>query len=307
MSDLSTWREAVRSAALAAAIKETIQEACSQAAMTGSPEWSENGIPFNYRWEHVQAVVRLAVRLAELTDADREVVEAAAWLHDVAKGRSKDHGKDGATAARRILSETDFPPGKIDKVADAIVKHRGLWVTEPVEPLEAAVLWDADKLSKLGATAVLHFAGGLVTYGLVPRVLLLGLCLRLLTRARRRWRLDTNRPGYLRLQPGLMPQTESLGVIDPDTPGEDEADAPAPPGPRRKSTAGAPAVLGLEIDAPTSPWPPRVSGVSWRDLGLVDGRQDRNRVLEQLAEPDAGPSTVVVVCGLTTTPRPSVA
>lgn len=165
MNNQSTWREAVRSAALAAAIEETVQEARSQATTIGSPEWSEDGIPFNYRWEHVQAVVRLAVRLADLIGADREIVEAAAWLHDVAKGRSKDHGKDGAVAARRILAETDFPPGKIDAVADAIAKHRGLWLAEPVEPLEAAVLWDADKLSKLGATAVLHFVGGLVTYG----------------------------------------------------------------------------------------------------------------------------------------------
>jgi uncharacterized protein len=165
VSDQSTWREVVQSAALAAAIEETVQEAHSQAATTGLPEWSENGIPFNYRWEHVQAAVRLAVRLAELTGADREIVEAATWLHDIAKGRSKDHGKDGAIIARRILAETDFPPSKIDAVADAITKHRGLWLTEPVEPLEAAVLWDADKLSKLGATAVLHFAGGIILYG----------------------------------------------------------------------------------------------------------------------------------------------
>jgi hypothetical protein len=144
--------------------------------------------------------------------------------------------------------------------------------------------------------------GSLVTYGLVPRVLLLGLCLRLLTRARRRWRLDTNRPGYLRLQPRLMPQTESLGVIDPDTHGEDETDTPAAPGPKRTPTSGPPAVLGLEMEPPTSPWPPRVAGVSWRDLGLVDDRQDRQRALEQLAKPDAGTSTVVIVCGLTTTP-----
>jgi uncharacterized protein len=34
----------------------------------------------------VQAVVRLANRLAERTGADREIVEAAAWLHDVGKG-----------------------------------------------------------------------------------------------------------------------------------------------------------------------------------------------------------------------------
>ena len=165
MSDQSTWRKVVRAAALAAAIEETVQEASSQAATTGLPEWSENGIPFNYRWEHLQAVVRLAVRLADLTGADRAVVEAAAWLHDVVKGRSEDHARDGAIAARRILAETDFPPGKIDAVADAIAKHRGLWLAEPVEPLEAAVLWDADKLSKLGTTAVLHFVGGLVTYG----------------------------------------------------------------------------------------------------------------------------------------------
>jgi hypothetical protein len=143
--------------------------------------------------------------------------------------------------------------------------------------------------------------GSLVTYGLVPRVLLLGACLQLLRGARRRWRLDTNRPGYLRLKPKLMPQTESLGVIDPDTPQEDEAETPSPPGPQR-TAAGPPAVLGLEIEAPASPWPPKVAGVSWRDLGLVDDRGDRQRALEQLAEPGAGPSSVVIVCGLTTTP-----
>lgn len=122
-------------------------------------------IPFNYRWEHVQAVVRLAARLAELTGADREIVEAAAWLHDVAKPYSRDHGRDGAVAARQILVETDYPHEKIDAVADAIAKHVGLFTDESLEPIEAAVLWDADKLSKLGATAVLHFVGYQVLRG----------------------------------------------------------------------------------------------------------------------------------------------
>jgi hypothetical protein len=57
-----------------------------------------------------------------------------------------------------------LPPAKIDAVAEAIAKHKGLWVTKPVEPL-AAVLWDADKLSKLGATAVLHFVGYSIMVG----------------------------------------------------------------------------------------------------------------------------------------------
>lgn len=145
--DQTVWRATVKKVALEAALAEA--RAC----------WGKNDVAFNYRWEHVQAVVRLAVRLAALTGADGEVVEAAAWLHDVAKPGSKKHGQDGAAAARQILRQTDFPQEKVEAVADAIVKHVGLFTDEPVEPLEAAVVWDADKLSKLGATAVLHFLG----------------------------------------------------------------------------------------------------------------------------------------------------
>ncbi len=152
MSEQAAWREAVRAAALEAATAETRVQIGDDAT-------------FNYRWEHVQAVARLAVRLAELTGADLEIVEASTWLHDVAKSYSKDHGRDGAVDARQILAQTDFPPEKIAAVADAIVKHVGLTSAEPVEPLEAAVLWDADKLSKLGATIVLHLTGWILIAG----------------------------------------------------------------------------------------------------------------------------------------------
>jgi uncharacterized protein len=121
---------------------------------------------FAYRWEHVQAVVRLALRLATLTGVDCEIVEAAAWLHDVAKGSAGgDHGREGAAAARTILAQTDFPPHKVEAVADAIAKHVGYARSEPVEPLEAAVLWDADKLTWLGATSALHIVGSPVGRG----------------------------------------------------------------------------------------------------------------------------------------------
>jgi uncharacterized protein len=147
------WRQIVQGAALDA----TLREAKSR--------YGTEQLSFNYRWEHVRAVVRLALRLAELTDADPEIVEAAAWLHDIRKrGRDDSHGVDGAAAARAILAETDFPPAKIDAVADAISKHVGLIRDEPVEPLEAAVLWDADKVAKLGATAVIHFIGHRISH-----------------------------------------------------------------------------------------------------------------------------------------------
>ena len=69
------------------------------------------------------------------------------------------HSNALAKIAKEILIITDFPQDKIDLVSDAINKHVGLYKDEIIEPLEAAVLWDADKLSKLGATSILHSFG----------------------------------------------------------------------------------------------------------------------------------------------------
>lgn len=114
---------------------------------------------FNYRWEHVTTVVKLAVKLARLTGADVEVVEAAAWLHDICKEKKDDHSREGARFARNFLRETDFPKNKIKRVAQAIEDHMGLWREEPLTNLESMVLWDADKLAKIGLTAAFHWTG----------------------------------------------------------------------------------------------------------------------------------------------------
>ncbi len=126
-----------------------------------------DAIPFNYRWEHIQEVVRLACALAAAVDADPEVIEAAAWLPDICKGRPE-HARAGAEAATRFLTATDFPAAKIAAVADAIAQHEGLTRpagAPPMQPLEAAVLWDADKLSKLGVQALFYSAATVHTLG----------------------------------------------------------------------------------------------------------------------------------------------
>ncbi|MBP6015246.1 MAG: HD domain-containing protein [Candidatus Promineofilum sp.] len=123
-------------------------------------------VSFNYRWEHVTTVVTLALRLAELTGADAEIVEAAAWLHDICKySDGNRHPIAGAAYARAFLPTTDFPPQKIAAVAQAIADHMGLWRDEPLTVLEAQVLWDADKLAKIGLTAVFHWTGGWLAGG----------------------------------------------------------------------------------------------------------------------------------------------
>ena len=148
------WRETIRKRMF----KATKEEAVGR-YKTGYPA-------FNYRWEHVQTVVRLAIRLAEETGADVEVVEAAAWLHDVAKYTAKQkHPQKGAEQARKILAKTDFPPEKIERVAQAIESHMGLWRKTPLANLEAAILWDADKLTKIGLTGAFHWLGDTLTQG----------------------------------------------------------------------------------------------------------------------------------------------
>jgi uncharacterized protein len=141
------WPEAVRQAMFRATEVESREQ-----YGTVSPA-------FNYRWEHVSAVATLAMKLAQLVGADLEVVEAAAWLHDVAKVEGESHPEIGAAFARRFLAETDFPPGKIDDVVQAIAEHKGLWREEPLTTLESQVLWDADKLSKIGLTAAFQWTG----------------------------------------------------------------------------------------------------------------------------------------------------
>lgn len=141
------WRRAARKAMHQATLREAARR-----YQTEEPV-------FNYRWEHVQAVVTLALKLADLTGADKEVVEAAAWLHDIRKDKKDNHPIAGAAFARRFLPKTDFPAEKIERVAQAIEDHMGLWRETPLDNLESQVLWDADKLAKIGLTAAFHWMG----------------------------------------------------------------------------------------------------------------------------------------------------
>lgn len=143
-----SWREAVREAMYQATLDEAEHRFGSRKPL------------YNYRWEHVQAVHTLAMRLARLAGADLEIVEAAVWLHDVAKAAGREHPQRGAERARALLPTTDFPPEKIERVAQAIADHMGLWRETPLQALESQVLWDADKLAKLGLTAAFHWLGG---------------------------------------------------------------------------------------------------------------------------------------------------
>jgi hypothetical protein len=147
--------------------------------------------------------------------------------------------------------------------------------------------------------------GSLVVYGLLPRLLLLGFCLLARRRAYLRFRLDTELPGYARLQTRLMPASQTIGVVDPDQfrkiheMGEHvHARNTAQPVAR----AGPAAIMGLEIEQLTSAWPPPVRGVDWLDLGFVDNRDERRRALEQVQSAPIPLRSIAIVCSVATTP-----
>lgn len=89
-----------------------------------------------------------AVMLAEKLNADKEIVEIAAWLHDIGsiiRGRQNHHAT-GAEIAEKKLKELKYPEDKIDKVKKCILNHRGS-VQAFRESTEEKIIADADAMS----------------------------------------------------------------------------------------------------------------------------------------------------------------
>ncbi|MFW9868421.1 MAG: HD domain-containing protein [Candidatus Thorarchaeota archaeon] len=110
---------------------------------------------YNYRLDHIEEVVELAKHIAEGTNANMEVVVLAAWLHDLAKPgiggiSAEQHGIASAKMAEEILTAEKVQHDTIEKVSEVIRKHVGLTLKEPLEPIEAQIIWEADKILKLG-------------------------------------------------------------------------------------------------------------------------------------------------------------
>ncbi len=128
-------------------------------------DWVEaqekSGAPlFDYRYDHVVQVVTVATHLARAAGADLRVVVPAAWLHDIAKpglGGADDHGRRSAEMAARLLKQQGLDDEDVARVCEAIRSHVGLTRDSPLDTLEAQVVWEADKIVKLGIVGLLHY------------------------------------------------------------------------------------------------------------------------------------------------------
>ena len=76
---------------------------------------------------HINPVVEIACKMAKELNADIQVVEISAYLHDITKitGERKNHHITGAEYAENFLAKYDIEAEKIEQIKNCIKKHRG--------------------------------------------------------------------------------------------------------------------------------------------------------------------------------------
>jgi hypothetical protein len=128
--------------------------------------------------------------------------------------------------------------------------------------------------------------GMLLIYGIVPRLVCSLLCEWRWRRGVSRLQLNVHDPIWQPLQQRVQPSSERLGVID-------AAPAEQPHHPAGSQLAGQAAVIvAIELDDSIS-WPPELPKYVL-DAGVIDTREQRQKILEQLSV--SPPARLLIVC-----------
>lgn len=124
-------------------VQSYVQQACLRSENIFSPAFFD---------EHLAEVAQCATRLATELGADREIVELAAYLHDISAildySSLADHARLGADAASRILQACGFPSARAAAVAAASIRHSTPLALGSAS-VEAVCISNADAMSRL--------------------------------------------------------------------------------------------------------------------------------------------------------------
>jgi uncharacterized protein len=125
------------------------------------------GTQASHDWDHSERVRRLCLHIGKAEGADLEILEIAAYLHDIGRplqDKSKGavcHAEKGAEMARALLEGYAISRERKENIIHSIRSHRFRGTSEP-RSIEAKVLYDADKLDSIGAIGIARtflFAG----------------------------------------------------------------------------------------------------------------------------------------------------
>jgi uncharacterized protein len=108
-------------------------------------------------WYHADRVRRTALAIGAREDADLEIVELAALVHDIADPKLNNGDPEvGVHEVIRLLRAEGVAQASIDKVVKIIttMSFKGAGVKTPMATIQGEVVQDADRLDALGAIGI---------------------------------------------------------------------------------------------------------------------------------------------------------
>lgn len=106
---------------------EKVERKIAELLLTSNLTDSERESSVIWELKHSSGCVQIARILAQKRNLDIEISELASLLHDIyviVEGKYKDHGKLGATIAKKILEEVGgFSEKQINTITQAVAHH----------------------------------------------------------------------------------------------------------------------------------------------------------------------------------------
>lgn len=127
---------------------------------------------YNYDFwnDHIKYVVKNSIELAKKYEADVEIVELGALLHDIAMpseiGPREEHNIYGVKIADELLTKLDYPQDRKERVKECVLRHRGS-KDLPRNTIEEQCVADADVIAHFECIpSLFHLAFGKNEMGL---------------------------------------------------------------------------------------------------------------------------------------------
>lgn len=120
-------------------VKQFVEDECKKPSSKYGYE------PYTY---HFKPMVKYALKLADELGGDKEIIEIAAWLHDIGsivEGR-KNHHISGVKISENKLLELNYPKEKIELVNKCILNHRSSKNLKR-SSIEEQIIAEADAMS----------------------------------------------------------------------------------------------------------------------------------------------------------------
>lgn len=118
-------------------VRKFVEEECNKHSL-GNEIYNNHFIP----------VVNYVKYLSKKEEVDLEIIEIAAWFHDIGSivHNRENHHITGAEIAEKKLIELNYPEEKIQLIKKCILNHRGS-INNEIDSVEEKILIEADCLS----------------------------------------------------------------------------------------------------------------------------------------------------------------